>query len=138
MPPETVPELPPKFSDMMLHHILIGVILSRSPDEPFREDTLVEGLKMVAQGGVSRLNELFYAECTGGPDKSNKYTQTLCDLIPGHVYYTLSDSIRMRVNPSGSDFYTKLLEEKYGSDIWDRLKPLADAVWNAADHYPRM
>jgi hypothetical protein len=118
--------------EMKMRDIVLGIIFLKEGSRAFDETDLKLGLKRCTSE-YPDFERLFRERYAGGPEKTDDYS---CILISSEMGFLLEPGDLsmpyIHMGEYGRKYVEKDLKASYGEEIFDRLKPVADAVWKAA------
>lgn len=118
--------------EMSHQDIVLGIIFLKG-GATFNEGALELGLKKCASK-YPLLADIVGYHSDGATGKSSSLSNTLAFAEMGHILVPGDWSIPdIRMSEHGKKIVEKQLKDEYGADIFDRLRTLAEDVWDAAE-----
>ena len=112
--------------DMKLEELVLGVILLNQGNPDFKESILEKAFKK-AIGDDPQYQALF----TMDSFKSTNFAKILFFIGKGGGYLeTSANVVYTHMTESGKKHIIQGLQNKYGADILDRIRPIAEKIWS--------
>lgn len=121
---------------MTSSEIVLGIIFLKPGDKMFVEEALAYSLEQSSRD-YPRLRNLFMMHSDGGPGKTNNFESIITILHMGILAYTSSWQYTY-MTEHGRKYTKDELKTGYGTKVFDKLKPLAEIVWQKAKKYKSM
>lgn len=119
-------------ANMTLPDIVLGILILKPGNPHFKEGIFEQGLRHAAEHHP-RLRALFRTYRDVISDRYNSLDRVLASLQSGGFYITASTDLQhLSITDACKEIGRESLEEEYDKKAFQRLRPLAEAVWNYA------
>lgn len=127
--------IPEILDQMSTRDIILALLVLKPGPNVFLDSALYHGIEKVL-GDHPEYGSRFFTPTGDGtsPFHSDGLERTL-SILHGLFTASCSDIRFDRLTEDGKEYVDREVKDEYGSDILEKMKPFAEAVWRAAQSY---